>query len=85
MMLYRSPKVKVRLQDGDRDFFDINAWVLQGETLALYLLIKNGFQFKKKVKSKQYPTEIITDAVNADDMALLANTPTQAESLLHTL
>ena len=37
---------------------------------------------KKKTRSKWYPTEIIT---NADNLVLLANTPAQAKSLLHSL
>ena len=35
--------------------------------------------------SKQYPAETITDADYADDIALLANTTTQTESLLYSL
>ena len=38
----------------------------------------------KKARSRQYPTETITDVNYADDLALLANTPTQAESQLHS-
>ena len=34
MMLYRNTKVKVRSSDGDTDYFDIVAGVLQGDTLA---------------------------------------------------
>ena len=33
-MLYRNTKVKVRSPDGDTDYFDIVAGVLQGDTLA---------------------------------------------------
>ena len=32
-----------------------------------------------------YPTKIITDADYADDIVILANTPCQAETLLHSL
>ena len=32
-----------------------------------------------------YPAKTITDADYADDIALLANTPNQAETLLHSL
>ena len=32
-------KVKVRSPDGDRDFFDIVAGVMQGDTLTPYLFI----------------------------------------------
>ena len=39
MMLYRNTKVKVHSPDGDTDYFDIVAGVLQGDTLAPYLFI----------------------------------------------
>ena len=39
MMLYRNTKVKVCSPDGDTDYFDIIAGVLQGDTLAPYLFI----------------------------------------------
>ena len=39
MMLYKNTKVKVRSPDGDSDYFDIIASVLQGDTLAPYLFI----------------------------------------------
>ena len=42
---------------------------------------ENGFTLEK-VRSKQFLSQSITDADSADYMALLANTPTQAESLL---
>ena len=38
-ILYRNTKVKVRSPDGDTEYFDIVAWVLQGDTLAPYLFI----------------------------------------------
>ena len=38
-ILYRNTKVKVRSPDGDTEYFDILAGVLQGDTLAPYLLI----------------------------------------------
>ena len=44
---------------------------------------KNGFTLKKA--RRRYPAETITDADYADDLALLANTPIQAESLLQSL
>ena len=79
--------------------FDIVAGVLQGDTLAPYLFIicldyvlrtsidkirENGFEVKKK-KSRRYPPKTITDAAYADDIAILANTPNQAETVLHSL
>ena len=63
MILYRNTKVKVRSPDGDTDYFDIVAGVLQGDTLAPYLFIicldyvlrtsidnirENGFELTKK-------------------------------------
>ena len=45
---------------------------------------ENGFELTKK-RSRRYPAKIITDADYADDIALLANTPNQDETLLHSL
>ena len=67
-ILYRNTKVKVRSPDGDTEYFDIVAGVLQGDTLAPYLFIicldyvlrtsidkikENGFQLTKK-RSRRY-------------------------------
>ena len=45
---------------------------------------ENGFQLTKK-RSRRHPAKTITDADYADDIAILANTPNQAETLLHNL
>ena len=42
----------------------------------------NGF---KLAKERRYPAQTITDVDNTDDIALLANTPAQVETLLHSL
>ena len=42
------------------------------------------FELTKK-RSRRYPAKTITDADYADDIALLANTPNQAETLQHSL
>ena len=99
MMLYKITKVKDRSPDGDTDYFDIVAGVLQGDTLAPYLFIfcmdyilrtsidmmkDNGFELATE-KSRRYPAQTITGADYADDIALLTNTPAQAETLLHGL
>ena len=88
-ILFRNTKVKVRSPAG----------VLQGDTLAPYLFIicldyvlrtsidkirENGFELTKK-RSRRYPAKTITDDDYADDIAILANTPDQAETLLHSL
>ena len=39
MMLYKNTKAKICSPEGDRDYFDILAGVLQGDTLAPYLFI----------------------------------------------
>ena len=39
----------------------------------------------KQKSSRRYPAKTITDADYADDIATLANTPNQAETLLHSL
>ena len=39
MMIYRNTKAKVRSPEGDTDYFDIVASVLQRDTLAPYLFI----------------------------------------------
>ena len=38
-----------------------------------------------KKRSRKYPAKTITVADNADDIAIQANTPNQAETLLHSL
>ena len=93
-MLYRNTKVKVRSPDGDTDFSGIVTGVLQEYTFASYLFIicldnvvrasidqikENGFTRKSQ------RTETVMDEDYTNDIALLANTPTQAESLLHSL
>ena len=99
MLLYRNTKVKDCSPDGDTDYFDIVAGVLQGDSLAPYLFIicldyelrtsidkmkENGFQLTKE-RSRRYLAQTITDADYADDIALLANASAQAEPQLHSL
>ena len=45
---------------------------------------ENGYELRKK-RSRRYPAKKITDADYADDIAILANTPNQAETQLHSL
>ena len=75
-ILYRKNEVKVRSPNGDTEYFDIVAGVLQGDMLAPYLFIiyldyvlrtsihkirENGFELTKK-RSRRYPEKTITDA-----------------------
>ena len=80
-ILYRN--TKVRSPDGDTEYFDIVAGVLQGDT-SIDKIREKGFELTKK-RSRRYPAKTITDADYADDIAILANTPDQAETLLHSL
>ena len=72
---------------------------MQGDTLAPYLFIlcldfvlrisideikENGFKLTKE-RSRRYPAQTITDAEYSDDIALLANAPSQVETLVHSL
>ena len=87
-ILYRNTKVIVRSPDGDTEYFDIVAAVLQEDTLAPYLFIicqdyvfrtsidkirENSFELTKK-RSRRYSAKTITDADYADDIVILANT-----------
>ena len=99
MMLYKNTKVKVRSPEGDTDYFDIVAGLLQGDTLAPYLFIvcldyvlqlsidlikENGFTLVKE-RSRRYPAQTIMDVDYTDAITILANTPAHAESLLYSL
>ena len=89
MIFYRNNKVKVRYPDGDTEYFDIVAGILQGDTLDPYLFIicldyvlrtskdkikENGFELTKK-RSRRYPAKTITDTDYADDIAIMAIAP----------
>ena len=99
MIMYQDTQSMVRSPDGDTDFFDISAGVLQGDTLAPYIFIicldyvlrkaldKNnelGFTLAKR-KSKRYPAMKKTNADYADDLAVLADVLKDATFLLHSI
>ena len=99
MILYQDTCSMVRSPDGDTDFSDISAGVLQGDTLTPYIFIiclnyilrkapdKNnelGFTLAKR-KSKRYPAMKITNADYADDLAVLADVLKDATFLLHSI
>ena len=83
----------------ETEYFNIVAGVRQGDTLAPYRFIicldyvlrtsidktrENSFELTKK-RSRRYPAKTISDADYADEIAILANTPNQAKTLLHNL
>ena len=85
MMLYKNTKVKVCSLNGNTDYFNFVASVQQGNILAPYLIIicldymlqmsidlmkENGFKLEKE-RSRWCPAQNITNADNADDIALL--------------
>ena len=99
MIMYQDTHSMVCSPDGDTDFFDISAGVLQGDTLAPYIFIicldyvlrkaldmnnELGFTLTKQ-KSKCYPAMKITDADYADDLAVLADILKDATFLLHSI
>ena len=85
-MLYRKTKLKVHTPDGNTDYINIVAGVLQGDTIASHHLIicldyvlrtsidkmiENGFKLTKAL-SRRYPALKITNADYASDIELLA-------------
>lgn len=95
--LYESTRAKVLSPDGETDYFEIIAGVLQGDTLAPYLFVitidfimrnaignkaeELGFTVHPK-KSRRIPAVVVTDLDFADDIALLSNDIEQAKKLL---
>ena len=67
------------------------AYDLPKETVAATMMLYRNTKVKEncfkltKERSKRYPVKTITDADNTDDIALLANASTEAETLLHSL
>ena len=98
IIMYKNTRAFVRPPDGDTEFFDIIAGVLQGDTLAPYLFIivldyilrnvdesKNlGFTLRKQL-SRRYPAEMLTDSDFVDDLAQLSDKTGNAEKLLNIL
>ena len=89
----------VRSPDGDTDFFDSIAGVLQGIILVPYMfiicldyvlrntidLIKVGGFTLKMTKGRRYSAETMTGSDYTDDLTLLTNVLAWAESLLLSL
>ena len=64
MMLYRITKVKVCSPDGDTNFFDIVAGVLQGDTLEPYLFKLHTSNIDRPNKRKWLYTKKKQEAEN---------------------
>ena len=94
-ILYKDTMAQVLTPDGDTEFFEILAGVLQGDTLAPFLFIialdyvlrdatsesTIGLTLTER-QSRRHPEVNITDADFADDLALMSNTLEQAQLLL---
>ena len=98
-VLYTNTKALVITPDGETQPFDISAGVLQGDTLAPFLFIivldyalrtsldnnnTLGLLIKKRHGSRQ-PAQYLTDLDFADDLAITAESVSNAESLLQSL
>ena len=96
--IYKDTKAKVISPDGETEEFEILAGVLQGDTLAPYLFVivldyalreaidgkeeELGFRLTKRSSRRIGPTTV-TDLDFADDIALLSEEVSQAQSLLN--
>ena len=89
MILYKNTKVNACSSDGDTDYFNIVAGMLQGEKLAPYqfiicldyvlrtsidLMKEKGFKLAKE-SSRRYPAQTIMDANYADYTDDIASNP----------
>ena len=93
---YTNTTAQVITEDGNTEFFSIEARVLQGDTLAPYLFIividyvmrtstKNRGNLSLTITqrlSRRFPAKFITDNDFADDIALLSDTIEDAQCLL---
>ena len=75
--------------DGNNNIFDIGTGVLQGGTLALYLLIIcQDYILRRSVdliKENDFALSKKPETDDADNLALLAKRRTKAESVLYSL
>ena len=65
-------------------YFSLPYCIYKGCLIHSLIQFFGNFELTKK-RSRMYPAKTITDANYADDIAILANTPNQAETLLHSL
>ena len=80
MCLHSVSELLLSCFDGDTDFFDIVTGVLLGDTFCPYLFI-----ICPDYKVRTFDRSNERKWLYTDDIALLANTPTQVKSLLQSL
>lgn len=98
MILYQNIKTKSRSPDSDTDFFDINAGILQGDTLVpftfivclVYVLRKSldaqtdwGFILTQQTSSR-YPCKKVTAASMLTNFAVLSDQLKDKATLLRS-
>ena len=98
-VLYTDTSSTILTPDGETPPFQIQAGILQGDTLAPFLFIlvvdyvlrmsvdtiaSKGFQLKGR-ESSRHPAKYLTDTDFADDIALISQSLADAESLLCSL
>ena len=98
--MYENTRAKVISPDGESEYFEIKAGVLQGDMLAPYSFAivldyvmrktfagkeeELGFQLQRR-QSRRFPPITVTDLDFADDLALLAEGMEQAQEILQRL
>ena len=97
--LYENTKAVIS-PDGDTEYFDIKAGVLQGDTLAPYLftivldfVLRQTYEHKEEElgftlyrrRSTRHPSITVTDLDFADDLALISEEIYQAQMVLKRL
>ena len=98
--MYENTRAKVISPDGETDYFNILAGVLQGDTLAPYLFVivldyilrktfegretELGFTLHRQ-RSRRVPAVCVTDLDFADDIAVITEEISQAQEILTSL
>ena len=98
-LLYINTSATIITPDGETESFNITAGVLQGDTLAPFLFVvvldyvlrmsldnmnEKGLTTQPR-RSSRHPAQHLTDLDFADDLALIAESISDAESLLQSL
>ena len=88
-ILYTGTKAKGLSPDGETEFFEILAGVLQGDTLAPYIFTTmidyapRQATGKDRKRNRRHNPDVITDLDFADDIALVTEELEQAQDFLH--
>merc|ERR1711867_237609 len=98
--MYENTRARCISPDGETEFFEIRAGVLQGDTLEPYLfaiildyVMRKTFDGKEEElgfplhrrRCRRNPAVVVTDLDFADDLALLSEEMEQAQEVLHRL